>query len=142
MFLGLRNDRAVIDDGAAGDAGRSVIDGYGGIDEVAVRVVMPDTQFGELARSAADRILVAFRACPAVVHWAEPAVHVVKGLVDLLIERKGVARRLGDPVARALRAWILDEGRSVEARGSFGRRRQRTLRQQRSVQTYQEEKGG
>src|SRR5580692_11743833 len=57
---------------------------------------------------------------PPVVHRAQTAVDIVDLFVNLLIEGKGVAGGLFDPVTRALRARIPGESRSVKARGRFG----------------------
>ena len=102
VFLGLRDDGAIIHYGTAGNLVSATVDWHRGINEVAVCVAMADPQLGELTRSAAYRVLMALGACSGVEHRTESAVHIVRGLIDLLIEPKSVAGRLGNSVARAL----------------------------------------
>jgi hypothetical protein len=64
MFLRLGDDRAIIDDGTSADAARAVIDGDGRIDEIGARIGVADAQLGELAGTAADRILMTIGASP------------------------------------------------------------------------------
>src|SRR6266403_1061616 len=101
-FLCLRDDGAIIHYGSAANLVSAIVDWHRGIHEVAVCVEMADPQLGELARSAAYRVLMAFDTCSRVKHGTESCVYIVCGLVDLLIELKSVARRLGNSVARAL----------------------------------------
>src|SRR5258708_37641712 len=85
VLLRLRNDSPVVNDGAADDLIRSVVDRHYGIHEGAALISMSDSQLGKLARSAAHRILMAFGTGPPIVDGAQSAVDVVQSLVDLLI---------------------------------------------------------
>ena len=121
MFLRLGNDRAIIDERTSADAAGAIVDRDGGVDKIAVRIFVADAQLGELAGTAADRVLMAVGASPRIKDGPKPAIDVVRGFVNLLVEGETVAGRFRDPVADALRARILDEGRRIEARGSFSR---------------------
>ena len=121
MFLRLGDDRAIIDDGTSANAARAIIDGDGWIDEIAVRIGVADAQLGELAGTAADRVLMTVGASPRVEDRPKPAIDVVSQFVNLLVEGEAVAGRFRDPVADAQRAGILDEGRRIEAGGRFRR---------------------
>src|SRR6266478_2428294 len=101
VFLCLRNDGAIIHYGTAANLVSATVDWHRGIHEIAVCIAMAGPQLGELARSAAYRVLMALDTCSRVEHWPESCAHIVRGLVDLLIELKSVARRLGNSVARA-----------------------------------------
>src|ERR1700756_261139 len=98
MLLRLRKERAIVDEGAAGDAGRTIVNEYGGIHKVAVCVEVTHTQLGELARGAAHRILMAFGAGPAVEYGPEAGTRVVHLFVNLLVEGVTVARGLGESI--------------------------------------------
>jgi hypothetical protein len=119
MFLRLGDDRAIIDDGTSPDAARAIIDGDGWIDEVPARIGVADAQFGELAATAADRVLMTIGASPRVKDRPKPAIDVVSQFVNLLVEGEAVAGRFRYPVADAARAGILDERRRIEACGRF-----------------------
>ena len=66
MFLRLRDHRAIVDEGTSADAARAIIDGNGWIDKIAVGIRVADAQLGELAGTAADRVLVTVGASPRV----------------------------------------------------------------------------
>src|SRR5262249_26632804 len=68
VFLRLGNECAIVDDGAPGDAGRTVIDRHGGIHKRAARIAMTGAELGELARPAAHGVLMTLRARSAIVH--------------------------------------------------------------------------
>jgi hypothetical protein len=80
-----------------------------------------DAQLGELAGTAADWVLMAVGTSPRVEDRPKAAIDVVCRFENLLIEGETIAGRFRDPVADALRARILDEGRRIEARRRFGR---------------------
>ena len=82
---------------------------------------MADAQLGELAGTAANRVLMTVGASARVENRPKPAVDVVGHFVNLLVEGEAVAGRFRDPVADALRARILDECRRIEASGRFGK---------------------
>ena len=121
MFLRLGDDRAIIDERTSADAAGTIVDRDRGVDKIAVRIFVADAELGELAGSAADRVLMAVDAGPRIKDGSKPAIDVVCRFVNLLVAGETVAGRFGDPVADALRAGILDKGRRIEARGSFGR---------------------
>ena len=121
MFLRLRDHRAIIDEGTSADAARAIIDGNSWIDKIAVRIGVADAQLGELAGTAADRVLVTVGASPRVEDRSKPGIDVVGHFVNLLIEGEAVTGRFRDPVANAARARILDERRGIEASGRFGK---------------------
>src|SRR6267142_2901428 len=116
VLLRFGQNRPIVDDRTAGNAGRAVVDEHRGIHEVAVGVEMPDPQLGKLAGAAGDGVLMAFGACAAVEHRTQSAVHVVLRFIDLLVQRKTVAGWLGNSVALALGAGILYERGSIKAR--------------------------
>ena len=129
MFLRLGDHRAIIDEGTSADAAGAIIDGDGRIDKIAIRIGVADAQLGELAGTAADRVLMTVGASPRVENRPKSAIDVVGQFVNLLVEGEAVAGRFRDPVADAERAGILDEGRRIEAggrlrRGLLCRRRQ------------------
>src|SRR5437016_621121 len=101
VFLCLRDDGAIIHYGAAANLVSATVDWHRGIHEISVCIAMAGPQLGELARSAAYRVLMALDTCSRVEHWTESCAHIVQGFVDLLIEPKSVARRLGNSVAPA-----------------------------------------
>ena len=120
MFLRLGNNRAIIDERTSTDAAGTIVDRDGGVDKIAVRILVADAELGELAGSAADRVLMAVGASPRIKDGSKPAIDVVCRFVNLLVAGETVAGRFGDPVADALRAGILDEGRRIEACRRFG----------------------
>jgi hypothetical protein len=65
-----------IEEGTSADAGRPIIDGDGWIDEIAARIGVADAQFGELAGTAADRVLMTIGASPRVEDRPKPAIDV------------------------------------------------------------------
>jgi hypothetical protein len=101
MLLRLRNQGAVIDDGAIGDGIRTIVYWNGRRDEVTVRVVVASADFRELAGSAADRILMAIRAGSGVKDRPESGAGVVILLEPGLVERIDVTWRLCDTVTDA-----------------------------------------
>src|SRR5215472_1381576 len=122
VLLCFRNDGTVIENGAPLDGRGTVIDRDHGIDEVAVFVVMADPQLRELARSAAHRVLMALGTRASVEDGSQSRGYIVLRLVDLLISREGVARRLREAIAGAFGTWMRDQRRSVKAGRRFGRR--------------------
>ncbi len=79
-------------------------------------------QLGDLAGSAADRILMAFHACRRVEYRTEPESSVLSFLKDLLIADETVSGRFRDAVTGAFRTSVLGlQGRSVKSRWCFGR---------------------
>src|ERR1700757_522369 len=98
MLLRLRDERAIVDDGAEGDGVCAVVDGDGGGDEIAVGIEVAGADFGELAGAAADGILVAIGASPGVEDRAQAGAGVVVLLETGLIEGVGVARGFGNTV--------------------------------------------
>src|SRR5215467_13551836 len=104
MFLRLGNNRAIIDERTSTDAAGTIVDRDGGVDKIAVRIGVADAQLGELAGTAADRVLMAVDAGPRIKDGSEPAIDVVCRFVNLLVEGEAVAWRLHDAVADALRA--------------------------------------
>jgi len=102
VFLRLRNECAIVDDGAPSNAGCTVIDRHDGIHKHTARVPVTGAELGELARPAAHGVLMTFCTRPAVVHGPQAGAHIMDQLVDLLVERIGVAGGLGDSVAGAL----------------------------------------
>ena len=128
MFLRLRDHRAIIDEGTSADAARAIIDGNGWIDKIAVGIPVADTQLGELAGTAANRVLMTVGASPRVEDRPKSAIDVVSQFENLLVESEAVTGRFRDPVADAARARILDECRSIEASGRFGKGQLRRYR--------------
>jgi hypothetical protein len=122
VFLCLRDDGAIIHYGTAADLVSATVDWHCGIHKVAVCVAVADPQLGELTRSAAYRVLMALGACSGVEHRTESAVHIVRALIDLLIELKSVARRLGNSVAREIRTMAGLRIMSLSLSGVFPRR--------------------
>src|SRR5271168_1205065 len=84
MFLRLGNDRAIIDERTSADAAGAIVDGDRGVDKIAVRIGVADAQLGELAGTAADRVLMAVGASPRVENRPKPAIDVVCRFVNLL----------------------------------------------------------
>jgi hypothetical protein len=121
VFLGFWNDGAIVDDGTAADVVGAIIDRNGGIHEVAICVVVPCAQFGELAGAAADGVLMTIGASPGVKHGSQTRAGIVSCFVDSLVVGVGIARGLRDSIAMALRAWILHQSWSVEPCRRFGR---------------------
>ena len=121
VLLSLRNQRAVIDDGAEGDGVCAIVDGDGGGDEIAVGIEVAGADFGELAGAAADGILVAVHAGSGIKYRAQTGACIVRlfeiGLVDCI----RVAGGFCNAVADALRALILGESRGVKACWRLGR---------------------
>src|SRR5579872_4277388 len=70
VLLRLGNDRPIVDNRSAGNGVCAVVNGYGGVDEYSVCLVAY-AKLGKLARSARDRILVAFGACSSVINRTE-----------------------------------------------------------------------
>jgi len=66
MFLRLGDDRAIIDERTSADAAGAIVDRDGGVDKIAVRIFVADAQLGELAGTAADRVLMAVGASPRI----------------------------------------------------------------------------
>jgi len=65
-----------------------------------------------------DGVLMAFGACAAVEHRPSPLLHVVLPFHRSAGPAKAVAGWLGNSVALALGAGILDERGSIKARGA------------------------
>ena len=93
MFLRLGDDRAIIDEGTSADAARAIVDGDGWIDKIAVRIGVADAQLGELAGTAADRVLMTVGASPRVEDRSKPGIDVVSQLENLLVESEADEER-------------------------------------------------
>jgi hypothetical protein len=116
VLLSFRTDRAIIDDGAAGDRIFAVVDKDSRVDEVAVFVIVSDPEFRELAGSPTVRILMATDAALCVVGRSKPIGDRFVLLVNLLVSSKCVSGWLLDPVADAV---CTVEAGSVEAGRRF-----------------------
>ena len=109
-------DRAIVDNGPAGNRVLSVIDEDCRVDEIAIFILVPNPEFCELAGASTVRVFVATDAGGCVVHRAKSGLDGMVLLIDLLILGKGVSGWLDDSVAEALCAV---EAGSVEAGRSF-----------------------
>src|SRR5215467_554035 len=120
MFLRLWNQRAVIDDRAAGNDIRAVIYRNSCGDETAVNVIVPGADLGELAGPAAYRILVTISARSSIKDRPESGAGIVVLLELGLVEHIGIARWLCNAVTDALRPWVLRQRGSIKTTGRFG----------------------
>ena len=90
-----------------------------GIHEIAIGIQMADTQFGKLAGTSADRILMTLGASPGVVDGAQSRAGIMRCFVDLLVESEGVAGGFRNAIALALGTRILRERGGVKTCGSL-----------------------
>src|ERR1700751_1550389 len=117
MFLSLWANSAVIDNGPSGNRVLTVVDQHGGVDKIAVRILMPDPHFGNLAGSPRYGILMTIDTRGRVEYRAQAGVDVFPLFKDLLIESKSVAGRFGYSITDALsgrKSW------SIKPCWSFG----------------------
>jgi hypothetical protein len=90
------------DDRSAGDRVFPVVDENCRIDEIAVFIAMPDSEFGELACPTTIRILMATNTSRGVINGAKAGLDEVVLLIDLLIPGERISGRLSDSVADVL----------------------------------------
>src|SRR4029077_17715617 len=105
MLLGLRRDGAIVYQRTACNAVFAIIDRDCRVHKIAVLVPMPNPQFRELAGAAGHRIGVTRDARCGVKYRAQSALRIVDLFKAFLIEGEGVARGLGDSIARAFGTW-------------------------------------
>src|SRR6266550_6590871 len=117
MLLSLRADGPVVDDRPAGNRVLTVVDQNGGVHKIAVRILMPNPHFGNLAGPAGYGILMTIDTRGRVEDRAQAGMDVFPLFKDLLIEGKSVTGRFGYSIADALR-WR--ESWSMKPRRSFG----------------------
>src|SRR5580704_4540493 len=125
MFLSLRDQGAVVDNRAEGDGVRSVVDGHGSSNKIAIGVQVARADLRELTRSPTDGILMAIRAGSGIEYRAQPGAGVVVLFELGLIEHIAITRGFCNAVANALRSRILRERRRVKTSGRFRWRRLR-----------------
>src|SRR5579872_1492008 len=119
MFLGLRTNRAVINQRTAGDCVFAIVNKNGRVYEVSIGVQMPGPNFSNLARSARHRILMAINTDRGIVDGAQTAVVSFTCFEISLIDSKGVVWRLRYAIADTFGARILGECWRCEPRRRF-----------------------
>jgi hypothetical protein len=90
VLLCLRTDGAIVENGPADNAVLSVIDEDCRVNEIAIFIVVPNPEFGELAGSSTVRISWQLTHVIARVHKAKSSLRRMVLLIDFLIPSKCV----------------------------------------------------
>src|SRR5271156_4930769 len=113
VLLGLCTDGAVIDNRTAGNAVLTVVDQHRGVHEIAIRVLVPNPDLSNLARTPGHRILMTIAARGCVVYRAQASCDVFPFFEVLLVEGKGITGGFHYSIADALggrKAWSIESG--------------------------------
>src|ERR1700733_12908866 len=102
MLLCLRTYRAIVDNRAACDRVHPVIDKNGWVHEIAIFIVVSNTEFRNLTCTSAVWILMAADTCCCVVHRAQTRLHGMVLFINLLVESKSISCGFRNSIADAL----------------------------------------
>ena len=94
-------DRAIIDDGPAGNRVLPVVDKDCRVDEIAIFIIVPNPKFCDLAGCPTIRILMATDAASCVVYRSKSIRDCLVFLIDLLIPSKGVSGWFNESIVDA-----------------------------------------